>query len=62
VSAWNDDGLLPSPTAFTNFGTPTMIPATNCEYVVQLKNGAFVNANPSGKPYCTNDIVVFPAT
>jgi branched-chain amino acid transport system substrate-binding protein len=62
ISSWDDGGLLPSPTSFTNFGTPAMIPNTNCEYVVQLKNGAFVNANSTGKPYCTTGLVVFPAT
>ena len=60
VTGWDDNGLLPVPTPFTNFGTPQMLPASNCEYVIQLKNGAFVNAGPNGKPICAGTIN-FPA-
>jgi branched-chain amino acid transport system substrate-binding protein len=61
VSSYNAGGILPSPTSFANFGTPQMIPATNCTNFVQLKNGAFVNANPNGKPVCAST-VSFPAS
>ena len=60
VSSWDDNGLLPSATAFTSFGTPQMIPQSNCAYFVQLKNGAFVNAGANGKAVCSAP-VVFPA-
>jgi branched-chain amino acid transport system substrate-binding protein len=61
VSSWDDNGLLPSPTSFTNFGSPAMLPATACEYVVQLKNGKFVNAMPGGKQTVCAGLVTFPA-
>ncbi len=61
VSAYNAGGVLPSPTSFTNFGTPQMMPATGCTNFVQLVNGAFVNADPNQTPVCTG-LVTFPAS
>jgi branched-chain amino acid transport system substrate-binding protein len=52
VSDYTAGGILPSPTTFTNFGTPQMIPQSTCYQFVQLVNGVFVNANPNGKPVC----------
>jgi branched-chain amino acid transport system substrate-binding protein len=60
VTNYSAGGILPSPTSFANFGTPQMIPATNCQNFVQLKNGQFVNADPGGKPVCAST-VTFPA-
>ena len=60
VTNYTAGGILPSPTSFANFGTPQMIPASNCTNFVQLKNGQFVNADPGGKPVCAST-VTFPA-
>jgi branched-chain amino acid transport system substrate-binding protein len=61
VTDYTAGGILPSATSFANFGTPQMIPASNCQNFVQLSNGQFVNADPNGKPVCAST-VVFPAT
>jgi len=61
VSSWDDNGLLPSPTQFTNFGSPAMLPPTACEYVVQLQDGKFVNAVQGGKQTVCAGLVTFPA-
>ena len=60
VTNYNAGGILATPTSFTNFGTPQMMPTTACQYYVQLKNGQFVNAAPNGKSVCAG-LVVFPA-
>jgi branched-chain amino acid transport system substrate-binding protein len=56
VTAYNAGGILPGSTSFTDFGTPAMNGTQGCEQFVQLVNGAFVNANPSGKPVCASNI------
>ncbi len=61
VTNYTAGGILPSATSFANFGTPQMIPASNCNNFVQLKNGQFINADPGGKPVCASTIT-FPAS
>jgi branched-chain amino acid transport system substrate-binding protein len=60
VSSYDAGGILPSPTTFTNFGTPQMLPPTYCFNFVQLKSGHFVNANPGGKPVCAGKVTFKP--
>ena len=60
VSNYDASGILATPTSFTNFGTPQMMPTTACAYFVELKNGQFVNAAPNGKSVCAG-LVQFPA-
>ena len=53
VSNFNPGGLLPSPTSFTNFGTPKMFPPTMCYYLLQLKGGQFTPAaGGTGGKFC----------
>jgi branched-chain amino acid transport system substrate-binding protein len=59
VTDYNAGGILPSPTPFTNFGTPQMLPPTSCEYYVQLTKGQFVPMS-GGKPVCAG-LVTFNA-
>jgi branched-chain amino acid transport system substrate-binding protein len=61
VTSYTAGGLLASPTSFANFGTPAMIPATGCEYFVQLVNGKFVNAAPGGKGAICGSKISFSA-
>ncbi len=61
VSAYNAGGVLPSPTSFTNFGTPQMLPATGCINFVRLQGSQFINADPNGQPVCSG-LVSFPAS
>jgi branched-chain amino acid transport system substrate-binding protein len=56
VSSYNAGGILPGNTSFTDFGTPAMNGTQGCEQFVQLVNGAFVSANPGGKPVCAPNI------
>jgi len=61
VTDYTAGGILPSPTSFAYFGTPQMIPQSNCQQFVEMVNGTFVNASPGGKPICAPPIK-FPAS
>jgi branched-chain amino acid transport system substrate-binding protein len=51
IASFNAHGLLPFSLTYQNFGTPSMLPTSECAYFVQLKGNAFVNVN-GGKPFC----------
>ncbi len=53
VGNYDAGGLLAaSPVTFTNFGTPKMLPKTQCSYIVQLRAGKFVLAD-GGRLVCS---------
>jgi branched-chain amino acid transport system substrate-binding protein len=56
VTSYNAGGLLPSGTSFANFGTPAMVPATECYYFVQLQGDKFVNVEGGSKTICGSRI------
>jgi hypothetical protein len=51
VTNYTAGGILPSPVSFANFGTAAMLPATSCEYIVQLQGSKFILAN-NGQALC----------
>jgi branched-chain amino acid transport system substrate-binding protein len=57
VSDYTANGILPSPTSFTNFGTKAMLPTSACSYFVQLKGNQYVVTN-GGKAICGNLIPI----
>jgi branched-chain amino acid transport system substrate-binding protein len=50
------DGILPSPTNFTNFGTVEMLPQTYCEFFIQLQGSTFVNVEGGTASLCGNRV------
>ncbi len=42
LSAYTGNGVLPSPTPMTGFGTANIVPKTLCDYFMQLKGTKFV--------------------
>jgi hypothetical protein len=55
-TGYTADGILPSPTNFTNFGTVEMLPQTLCEYYVQLQGSNFVNVEGGDTSICGSRI------
>jgi branched-chain amino acid transport system substrate-binding protein len=51
VTNYTAGGILPSPVSFANFGTVAMLPATSCEYILQLQGSKFILAN-NGQAIC----------
>ena len=51
VNNWDAEGILAAPLDFTHFGTAAALPATSCQYFMELKGGAFVSTN-NAKPWC----------
>ena len=56
VTGYTADGLLPSPTPFSPFGSPQMLPDTYCTYYIQLQGDKFVSVGPGGKAICGNKV------
>jgi branched-chain amino acid transport system substrate-binding protein len=52
VTGYTAGGLLPSPTPFSPFGTPEMLPETYCTYYIQLQGDNFVSVGPGGTAIC----------
>jgi branched-chain amino acid transport system substrate-binding protein len=59
VSSYDGEGILPSATRFTGFGTPAMFPPTSCGPIFQITKTGFVPGN-GGKPIC-GDLTSTPA-
>ncbi|HEY3941644.1 MAG TPA: ABC transporter substrate-binding protein [Acidimicrobiales bacterium] len=51
VSTYNAGGLLPDNLTFTHFGTAAGLPATQCEYYMQLRSGKYYSTH-GAKPLC----------
>ena len=51
-TSYSAEGILPSPTSFTNFGTKAMLPQNACEYFLQLEGKKGFVASNGGKPVC----------
>jgi hypothetical protein len=56
LKAYNANGILPSPTPMTGFGTAAIVPKKICGYNMQLKGDQFVPY--TGKAICGNRIVI----
>lgn len=56
VTSYDGNGLLPSPTTFAHFGTPSMFPKSVCSFLVQLKGSAYNLAGKPGGRFCGKTI------
>ncbi|HEY3943059.1 MAG TPA: ABC transporter substrate-binding protein [Acidimicrobiales bacterium] len=56
LSSYDAGGILPTTVSFRNFGTPKMLPKTDCSYFMQLKGKQFVAYG--GRPVCGTTIVI----
>jgi len=56
LKAYNANGILPSPTPMTGFGTEAIVPKVLCGYNMQLQGNKFVVA--TGKAVCGKRIEV----
>jgi branched-chain amino acid transport system substrate-binding protein len=55
-TGYTANGILTTPTNFTNFGTVEMLPQTACSYYVVLQGSQFVSIPAGNKPICGNRI------
>jgi branched-chain amino acid transport system substrate-binding protein len=58
VGSYNASGLLPSPVTFQHFGTVGMLPATQCEYFVEIVGKNYVPVPSNGQPVCGKIVAV----